>query len=468
MNVKYTFWGIYLSMAVTISMLIFVSWLASERVRETASRTEMVNHTYRVRLKNKDLLNTIINIETGQRGYLIMHKEAFLKPYADSRIELKTVQESLRLLSRDDVFQNARIDTLDVLINKKLSVVETTIARVKAGVSIDTLAIGEGHAYMKEIRNISRRFDNEERSLLIQRSNLQKMADRNSNIYLLLLSLTSTAFLLLFFRLLYIELHRRIKYQTILEQKLNELESTNTELEQFAYVASHDLQEPLRKIQAFGERLRLRQAAQLNEEGKTDLSKISQSAERMQQLIDDLLVFSRTANLRDRAFEEIDLNEMLAEAKEQLSEVILQKKAEIVNGWLPTVKGMQFQIVQLFINLISNALKYSKADELPLIEITCRQVKGREIQGVGALQYENIFHCISFIDNGIGFDAAYAEKIFVIFQRLHNRTEYQGTGIGLALCRRIMTNHQGYIFAEPRIETTGAIFNVYLPKQVIF
>ncbi|MEZ4900975.1 MAG: CHASE3 domain-containing protein [Spirosomataceae bacterium] len=427
-------------------------------------RTEMVNHTYRVRLKNKDLLNTLINIETGQRGYLIMNKEAFLKPYADSRIELKTVQRSLRLLARDNVFQNARIDTLDVLINKKLSVVETAIARVKAGRPIDTLAIEEGHAYMEEIRNISRRFDNEERRLLTQRSNLQKMADRNSTIYLLLLSIISTAFLLLFFRLLYIELHRRIKYQTTLEQKLNELENANIELEQFAYVASHDLQEPLRKIQAFGERLRLRQGTQLNEEGKTNLLKISESAARMQQLIDDLLVFSRTANLRDRAFEEIDLNEVLIETREELSEVILEKKAEIISDLLPVVKGIHFQLVQLFINLVSNALKYSKTEESPLIEITYSQAKGRDIQGVGESQHENIFHCISFIDNGIGFDAQYAEKIFVIFQRLHGRTEYQGTGIGLALCRRIMTNHQGYIFAEPRTETTGSIFHVYLPK----
>lgn len=464
MNVKYTFWGIYLSMAVSISMLIFVSWLAYDRLKEATHRNEMVNHTYRVRLKNKDLLTTLVNIETGQRGYLITRQEKFLKPYADGRITLKSVQRSLRLLVRDNVFQNARVDSIDVLISKKLSVVEQDIARAKNNLSVDFRILEEGDAYMDEIRNMVARFDLEERRLLTQRTSLQKAADYNSNAYLLLLSVISTVFLLLFFRLLYVELHRRIQYQMTLEQKVSELERANIELEQFAYVASHDLQEPLRKIQAFGERLKVRQSEQLNDEGKTNLLKITQSAARMQQLIDDLLVFSRTANFRDQAFEEINLNEILSETKEGLSEVLRQKNGEIESDLLPTVQGIQFQLVQLFINLISNALKYSKTEETPLIEITCSEVKGKEIQGVGELQHGNIFHCISFIDNGIGFDAAYTEKIFVIFQRLHSRTEYQGTGIGLALCRRIMSNHQGYIFAKTRTDAIGAIFNVYFPK----
>lgn len=121
-------------------------------------------------------------------------------------------------------------------------------------------------------------------------------------------------------------------------------------------------------------------------------------------------------------------------------------------------------MVQLFSNLISNAIKYAKAEEDPVIEIECNKVTGEEIEGAGDLQRQNTFYQISFIDNGIGFDAVYAEKIFVIFQRLHNRTEYDGTGIGLALCRRITANHNGFIFAKPRPAKAGAVFYVYLPK----
>jgi len=132
---------------------------------------------------------------------------------------------------------------------------------------------------------------------------------------------------------------------------------------------------------------------------------------------------------------------------------------------LPQVNGIKFQMVQLFSNLISNAIKYAKSNEDAVIEIECDKVMGMEIEGIGDLQRQNTFYQISFIDNGIGFDPIYSEKIFVIFQRLHNRTEYDGTGIGLALCRRIVTNHNGYIIAKPKPAHSGAVFYVYLPMQ---
>jgi light-regulated signal transduction histidine kinase (bacteriophytochrome) len=227
------------------------------------------------------------------------------------------------------------------------------------------------------------------------------------------------------------------------------------------------LQEPLRKIQAFSERLKVRNAEQLSSDGMTNLLKINQSAARMQQLINDLLIFSRTANLRERIFEDINLNETLEEVKEEFQEMIEEKRATIISDVLPNINGIRFQMVQLFSNLISNAIKYAKADEDAVIEIECQKVSGEELQieGVRDLQRQNIFYQISFKDNGIGFDSIYSEKIFVIFQRLHNRTEYDGTGIGLALCRRIVTNHNGFIVAESRPRHAGAVFYVYLPKQ---
>jgi len=270
--------------------------------------------------------------------------------------------------------------------------------------------------------------------------------------------------LAVFFRLLYVELRRRIGFQTELENKLVELERSNAELEQFAYVASHDLQEPLRKIRAFSERLQVRHSAQLNEDGQSSLSKISQSALRMQNLINDLLAFSKAANRREENFVEIELNTVLISVREELSERLLQKNASIISQPLPMVLGVRSQFEQLFTNLISNSVKYSREGVAPVVMIEYEQVAGSEIPNAGDLQSENIYHRITFIDNGIGFEPQYAEKIFVIFQRLHSRNEFEGTGIGLALCRRIVTNHNGYILAEPRRGEAGAIFHVYLPK----
>lgn len=446
-------------------MLTFVSWLAYDRISETGRRTVAVNHTYRVRLKNKDLLVALVNIETGQRGYLVTQLEEYLKPYAESRNELKSVQRAMRLLVRDSPPQLTRLDTLNVLISKNLSVIESGIARAKSGLSIDTLRMKEGQAYMEEIRTVLHRLDSDERKILTLRTELQEVSDRHSTYFLLLLTVVPLVFLLVFFRLLYLELQRRISFQTKLEQKLTELEHANSELEQFAFVTSHDLQEPLRKIQAFSERLKIKHAENLSDDGKTNLLKINQSAARMQQLINDLLIFSRTANLRERTFETINLNEVLEEVKEEFWETIQEKRVTIISDVLPHINGIKFQMVQLFSNLISNAIKYAKSDEDPLIEIECNKIRGEEIEGIGDLQRQNTFYQISFSDNGIGFDPIYSEKIFVIFQRLHNRTEYEGTGIGLALCRRIVTNHNGYMIAKPKPAHSGATFFVYLPKQ---
>jgi len=153
----------------------------------------------------------------------------------------------------------------------------------------------------------------------------------------------------------------------------------------------------------------------------------------------------------------------LNETKEDFSELIHQKKAMIYSKQLPIIKGIRVQLMQLFNNLISNSLKYSRPDVNPVIEIKYKQVVGEEIPSVGPLQQEKVYHKITFMDNGIGFEEKYSEKIFTIFQRLHNKNEYEGTGIGLAICRRIVTNHNGYIITEVKKDYIGAIFHVYLP-----
>jgi signal transduction histidine kinase len=184
----------------------------------------------------------------------------------------------------------------------------------------------------------------------------------------------------------------------------------------------------------------------------------------MQQLINDLLAFSRVTNIKDYKHDDINLNEIIKESLEDFSEYISQKDATIITDKLPIIKGVRVQFVQLFNNLLSNSLKYSRQEIRPLIKIQYKQVSGSEIPNAGILQKENLYHRLTFIDNGIGFEEQYSEKIFTIFQRLHNKNEYEGTGIGLALCRRIVTNHNGYILTEVKKGHIGAIFHIYLPS----
>jgi light-regulated signal transduction histidine kinase (bacteriophytochrome) len=248
--------------------------------------------------------------------------------------------------------------------------------------------------------------------------------------------------------------------EDILRAKNRELERINQELGSFAYIASHDLQEPLRKIQTFTSRILELEKGKFSEKGLDFFSRLQNAAQRMETLIQDLLLYSRTTT-SELKFEPIDLNELLVQIKADLELVINEKKANIQSDRLPALNAVRFQMQQLFLNLASNSLKFSKAGINPEIKIQYKIITGSDIEAIGqdpALKY----HYIRFSDNGIGFDPEYRYKIFEIFQRLHGKAEYSGTGIGLAICKKIMDNHHGFIAANSEPDQ-GAVFHLLFP-----
>ena len=245
-----------------------------------------------------------------------------------------------------------------------------------------------------------------------------------------------------------------------LEERNLELERNNKELSAFNYAASHDLQEPLRKIQTFISRLEEKEADKFSDSGHQYLEHIKSAAARMRLLIDDLLQFSRT-NKPDKEFVSADLNELFENAKQDIAEIILEKRAKITSNTLPKATVIVFQMQQLFLNLLSNSLKYSKKETDPIIKINYSKVKAKDEPHLGKASNSN-YHKITFSDNGIGFDQEYAEKIFDLFNRLHNKQDYSGTGIGLSICKKIIENHKGFIFAKGEFNV-GSVFTIYLP-----
>ncbi|MBF4465135.1 response regulator [Flavobacterium sp. LC2016-12] len=245
-----------------------------------------------------------------------------------------------------------------------------------------------------------------------------------------------------------------------IEKHADELKKKNMELDAFTYISSHDLQEPLRKIQTFANLIMSNEYANLTDDGKTKFDRILYACNRMRELINSLLTFSR-ATLVDRRYETVDLNTIIKDVKEALHENLNEKGATITTDFHDTAKIIPFQFVQLMENLIHNAIKFARTETPLEITIKSRLVYGFDLQIENLATDVNYCH-ISFGDNGIGFEPQHSEKIFGVFQKLHGRDVYEGTGIGLAIVKKIVENHNGHINAvgEPM---QGATFNIYIP-----
>ncbi len=268
------------------------------------------------------------------------------------------------------------------------------------------------------------------------------------------------------------DISKRLEDERKLRRYATKLEQSNRELEDFAYVASHDLQEPLRKVQAFGDRLETKYSETLSEQGRDYVQRMREAANRMQRLINDLLTFSRVTS-KAQPFQSVDIKNIAEEVISDLEVRIEETKGKVEIGELPNIEADPVQIRQLMQNLIGNALKFHHPNESPIIKVYSNQTvqnntgsfsfNGEHLktQGVGEQ-----FCQIVVQDNGIGFDEKYLDRIFTVFQRLHGRAEYEGSGVGLAVCRKIVERHGGTITAQSK-EGEGAAFLINLPINQI-
>jgi signal transduction histidine kinase len=440
-----------------------------------------VTHTHEVLNELEGTLSALKDAETGERGYIITGDESYLAPYKTGVVEVQQHLDSLRSLTADNPRQQRRIAELALLITNRLEQLQRGLEAFRAAgpeAARATVLAGTGQQTMDAVRWTVAQMSAAETRLLSRRSQTSQESGRT---VLWTLSIANLLLILLVLLAAYLtrrdlqlrrqteaalmaardELEVRVRERTAelatanehLRQSTLELERSNRELQDFAFVASHDLQEPLRKIQAFGDRLRGKHGEALGPEGIDYLERMQRAAHRMHVLINDLLTFSRVTS-KGQPFVPADLGQIAREVLSDLEVRVEQTGARVEIGGLPTRDADPLQMRQLLQNLIGNALKFHRDGEPPHVRVSA------SVLADGGPPRARIV----VADNGIGFDMKYLDRIFTPFQRLHGRQEYEGTGMGLAVCRRIVERHGGTLTAESA-PGEGSRFLVTLPVR---
>jgi signal transduction histidine kinase len=428
--------------------------------------TKRVRHTYEVTGTLERILSLVKDAETGSRGYVISNDTTYLAPYKMALRLLPEQINQLRILGNDNRVQIQRRITLEQLIKDKLA-----ITKVRIGVGIadkrNHAVNAESKRTMDALRWHVALMVDTERILMDMRNRQAGRSFRNTLIIIFGLSLLTFMVLAISYRLLEQELiHRQTtedqlrEYEVQLKGQIRQLETSNEELERFAFVASHDLQEPLRKIQSFSNLIMDRYANLFDEDSMLFMSKIAHSAERMSKLIKDLLNFSRISNHQED-FKPVPLNEIVQRILDDQELRIKGLDVRVEVGKLPVIQAVASQMDHLFNNLISNALKFTRPGIQPMLRIQAKPVNGEDYAG---LTPDRTYFEITIEDNGIGFEEKYLDHIFKVFQRLHGKTAFEGTGIGLAICKRVVMYHHGLITARSQPQE-GATFVVVLPES---
>jgi signal transduction histidine kinase len=494
--------------SLVLLLLLGLSAAAYVTTEVNVQATASVDHTLSVIALAEETEGDMVDMETGYRGFLLTGQEQFLDPYLAGLASYPDHLNQLEQLTADNPPQVARWQNIAELTQQwTQQITEPRIAlrrQVQAGAQpspelVSLVNSGEGRDQFATIRQV---FDDAiatEQSLLATRLDNAQVA--NQRLFTTLVIGTAIALVVGVMAALLLtrdisgavghladaaaavaggNLKRRVRLSrrdevgragaafdhmadwlevTIgdleassaeLLRKHAELERSNRELQDFASVASHDLQEPLRKVRAFGDRLSAKYGAELTEQGRDYLARMQDAAARMQTLINDLLTFSRVTT-RAQPFVAVDLTALVGQVLTDLEVRIQQSEARVQVDELPTIDGDPLQLRQLFQNLLSNALKFQQPDVAPVVHVYAEDVDEGTVR-------------ICVRDNGIGFDEKYLDRIFTIFQRLHGRVEYEGTGIGLAVCRKIVDRHGGTISARSA-PGAGATFLVTLPRS---
>jgi signal transduction histidine kinase len=425
-----------------LGLVVLIEWVSLRATAGLVESSEAVAAGQRILLGLEGVVVRAQDAQRGARGYVLTGDERFLEPYNLALDQLPQELDDLRRLTAQRPGSPGQVAELTRLVNLALGEFGDIVAarRTEGFAAARKLVLaGEGRKAMNDLRRLATQMQGQVRASLEVQEGAAKAAAARVPRVTLVGTAVSFGLLLAVFALL----NREIAQRRAAEQ---ELSRSNADLEQFAYVASHDLQEPLRMVASYTQLLARRYADRLDTDAHDFIRFAADGATRMQTLINDLLAYSRVGT-RGEPLQPVESDAVCAQAIANLEKAIEESGAVVTRAPLPRVLADASQLRQLFQNLISNALKF-RGPERPRVEIAASR-NGSEWR-------------FSVCDNGIGIDSEHAQRIFVLFQRLHNRAEYPGTGIGLAICKKIVERHGGRIWVESE-SGKGATFWVALP-----
>ena len=469
-----------LAFALAVLLLIINGVVSYRSVSTLIENNERVTHTQEVLEGLQDLRISLLQVETDARGFLLTGDPVYEDVYRAGLAQIPQKVDSLKRKTADDQSHLEKFRRLDEAIRSRLELLEEYVQRrqVLGATVIPAGQSGEGKRRMDAVRVAIDEISGDERRLLELRVAESKLSGQRTHTTFLIANAVLLSLLVMVFFLTMRDVRQRTENERRLQaardhleervlertRELNdlntELERSNRELQDFAFVASHDLQEPLRKIQAFGDRLRKVQAPKFDDQGRDYLDRMHNAAGRMHTLINDLLTFSRVTT-KAQPFAPTDLNKIAADVVSDLEARIEETDAKVDVEDLPAIEADELQMRQLFQNLIANGLKFRRPDVRPEVTVSAEATAGKAAENdTDAAEAEMVKIYVK--DNGIGFDEKYLDRIFTPFQRLHGRNEYEGTGIGLAVCRKIVERHGGMLTARSA-PGEGSTFIATLP-----
>jgi len=469
-----------LAFAMAALLLIINGVVSYQSISTLIADRDRVFNTQEVLEGLQELKTSLLQAETDARGFLLTGDQAYYDVYRQHLQDIPTKIEDLRARIADNPSHLEKFAKVETTVKSRLELLDEYVGRkqVLPATIISQGQGSEGKRRMDAVKEAIADIVQDERALLEVRIDQSKLSGQRT----LLTFLIANAVLLVLLVMVFYLTMRDIRARRLTEQRLQaehdlleervlertrelndlntELERSNRELQDFAFVASHDLQEPLRKIQAFGDRLRTVQGPNFTDQGRDYLDRMHNAAGRMHTLINDLLVFSRVTT-KAQPFARTDLNKIAADVVSDLEARIEETGGEVNVEKLPVIEADELQMRQLLQNLIANALKFRRPDTPSRVTVSAETIKAKTA-GNGSDAADAGMVKIYVKDNGIGFEEKYLDRIFTPFQRLHGRNEYEGTGIGLAVCRKIVERHGGTLTARSE-PGEGSTFIATLP-----